>query len=185
MLARRLSSAWPLVTVSRSRTIQANWPEMNWQASSGLTTGSQSCEEGADPIVALERLPGQEDKAPTRAQGTRDVRERGWGIAEKHRPGPANGNVEALVRKGIDLGVGLLKCHVCHVLPLRQLARKLDHARRQIHSECRPGASTPRGVSGCLPATAPDVEHVRGRVDRCCSEELAVNRRRPLRDTCM
>lgn len=52
-------------------------------------------------------------------------------------------------------------------------ADELDHARRQVHSQCRSGGGAPGGVSGRLPAAAADVEHGRGLVYRRCGEELA------------
>ena len=72
------------------------------------------------------------------------------------------------------LGVGLFETGVRHPLLFRCPAREINHARGQIHAQCKSVGRTACGVAGGLAAATPDVEHIRFRINCGSLEEVAV-----------
>ena len=112
------------------------------------------------PLVAVACLPDHHHQAPGRAQCPPDVGERSTGIVEEHRAEPADGQVEALWRKAVDLCVGVLKGGVAQALGLGELTGALDGGGGDVdpkRAACLRGA---RGLPGRLPGPAADVKDV-------------------------
>jgi hypothetical protein len=74
-------------------------------------------------------LPGQQHQSAAGAQRSVDVRERGDGVTEEHRPGSADGSIEVLGVERVDLRVGLLEAGVGEALVSGAAAGDVDHLR--------------------------------------------------------
>ena len=112
------------------------------------------------PLVAFLGLPDHHHQAPGRAQRPADVGEGGDGVVEEHRAEPADCQVEALLRKAVDLCVGVLEDDVAEPLGLGQLAGTLDGGCGDVDPERTACLSCARGLSGRLPGPTSDVEDV-------------------------
>jgi hypothetical protein len=112
------------------------------------------------PLVPLVALPDHHHQAPGRAQRPPDVGERGDRVVEEHRAEPADGQVELLRWKAVDLGVGSLEGDVAEPLCLRGLAGTIDHPRGQVDPQRAARGGRARGLPGRLPGPTTDVEDV-------------------------
>jgi hypothetical protein len=90
--------------------------------------GGQGLVEFDRPEVVGLGLPGQQGQAATGAKRPGDVGEGGHRVAEVHRAGAADGQVEGLRLERMDLGVGLEEGGVGDALLGRPLAGPLKHA---------------------------------------------------------
>ena len=120
------------------------------------------------PLVALVRLPHHHHQPSGRAQRPPDVGERGHGVTEEHRAEPADGQVEALLRKGVDLRVGALEGDVAYPLRLGELAGPLDGGFGDVDPERAAGPRQARGLAGGLPEPASDVQDLLAGLDATC-----------------
>jgi hypothetical protein len=121
--------------------------------------------DGNVPLVAFVGLPDHHHQAPGRAQRPPDVGERGDGVVEEHRAESADCQVEALLRKAVVLCVCVLEGDVVHTFSLGELAGALDCGSGDVDPERTACLGRPRGLSGCLPGPASDVEDVVVRLD--------------------
>ena len=112
------------------------------------------------PLVAFLGLPDHHHKAAGRAQRPPEVGEGGDGVLEEHRAEPAHCQVEALLRKAVDLCVGVLEDDVAEPLGLGQLAGTLDGGCGDVDPERTACLSCARCLSGRLPGPTSDVEDV-------------------------
>lgn len=86
------------------------------------------------------------------------LRNAATGLAKKHRPEPADHNVETLGREAMYRRVARFEPCIAHSLRVRTLACPVDDLRRDIDSDRTPLRCEPRGVARRLPGPAPDVE---------------------------
>ena len=103
------------------------------------------------PLVAFLGLPDHHHQAPGRAQRPPDVGEGDDGVIEEHRAEPADCQVEALLRKAVDLCVGVLEDDVAEPLGLGLLAGTIARAIIPVRTE--PGGcigTTAVGILGAL-----------------------------------
>jgi len=84
------------------------------------------------------------------------------------RTEPADGQVEALLRKGVNLRVGALEGNVARLLALGELAGPLDGGRRDVDPERAACRGHARGRTGRLPAPASDVQDMIAGLDAPC-----------------
>src|SRR5262249_44852364 len=112
------------------------------------------------PLVVLVSLPDHHHQAPGRAQRPADVGECGTGVVEEHRAEPADGQVEALVGKPVDLRVGAFEGDVAEPLGPGEFAGALDGGRGDVDAKCAACLGRARGLPGRLPGPAADVEDV-------------------------
>ena len=82
------------------------------------------------------------------------------GVVEEHRAEPADCQVEALLRKAVDLCVGVLEGDVAEPLGPGELAGALDRGRGDVDPERAACLGRARGLPGRLPGPAADVEDV-------------------------
>jgi hypothetical protein len=124
--------------------------------------------DGDVPLVALVGLPDHHHQAPGRAQRPPDVGERGDGVVEEHRAEPADREVEALLRKAVELRVGALEGDVVKSLRAGEFAGTLDGGCGDVHPERTTRLGAARGITGRLPGPTSDVEDVVMRADAAC-----------------
>ena len=121
---------------------------------------SEGLVNGDVPFVLLVGLPDHHRQAPGRAQRSPDVDERVDGVVEEHRAEPADRQVEVLLRKGVDLRVGLLEGDVAESFSAGEFPGALDRRRRDVDPERTPCLRRASGLSSRLPGPAADVEDV-------------------------
>ena len=121
--------------------------------------------DGDVPLITLMGLPDHHHQAPGRPQRPPDVGERDCGVVEEHRAEPADHQVEAPLRKAVDLRVGALEGDVAQPLGPGELAGALDGGRGDVGAKRAACLSRARGLPGRLPGPAADVEDVVAELD--------------------
>src|SRR5439155_13109901 len=118
----------------------------------------------------------EQRQSTARPQRTTDVAESGDEVAEEHRGGTTDRDIERRRLERADLRVGLYEGGVADAFLRRPLARVIDHPRREVDTE---RGSRRRGTSGVprrLTGATTDVEHIVGGPDLRGGEERPVIR---------
>ena len=115
--ATSVKPARPRMPRTRSGSASENGPGASAGGDGSSPTGRHRPGELADPLVLGERSPRRQRQASAGSHGASDVGERGDRIAEEHRAGAADDDVEDGGVERVDLGVDLLEADVAD--PLR------------------------------------------------------------------
>ncbi len=112
------------------------------------------------PLVPLTGLPDQHHQPARWAQRPCDVRERGNGVVEEHGAEPADGQIEVVSGKPMDLCVGLFERDVVESFGQRDFASALDRRPGDVDPERTPRLCGTCGLTRRLPTSTADVEDV-------------------------
>jgi hypothetical protein len=83
-------------------------------------------------------------------------------------PEPADGQIEAHLRKAVDLRVGAPEGNVVSSLCLGELAGTRDGGRRDVNAERTASLGHASSLTGGLPAPASDVQNMIVGLDAIC-----------------
>ena len=104
--------------------------------------------------------PDQQDEPGSWAERPPDVRERGNGIGEEHRPEPAEAELESWPRERVSLGVPDPVRDIAQTLRIAEPPSTLEHLGGDVDAHHASVARCAGGLACGLTGPASDVEHV-------------------------